>query len=234
MRIVAALKVQSVDASSASSSDGELRAVSTSRRRSGPSYDIRHRVTTGENCAMNVRGRTRRAPLHHPPTQRYANSNANRCFRVSEAIRHVKCKPLDIQRFEDGMNCGRARNDSISARALRMPYRLLAASEMAEFLRALAHPRRIQILEELRGGERDVASLAKAVELAHSSVSQHLMVLRARIVAERREGRRVFYGLRSEALADWLVRGMDFLPPMDQQTDDLRKAIKKAKSKWSG
>ena len=116
-----------------------------------------------------------------------------------------------------------------------MPYRLLAASELAEFLRALAHPRRIQILEELRGGERDVASLAKAVKLAHSSVSQHLMVLRAhRIVAERREGRRVFYRLRSEELADWLVRGMDFLPPMDQQTDEVRKAIRKAKSKWSG
>ncbi len=115
-----------------------------------------------------------------------------------------------------------------------MPYRLLAASELAEFLRALAHPRRIQILEELRRSERDVASLAKATELAHSSVSQHLMVLRAhRVVSERREGRRVFYRLRSEQLADWLVQGMDFLLPMDQQTDEARKAIKKAKSKWS-
>ena len=115
-----------------------------------------------------------------------------------------------------------------------MPYRLLAARELAEFLRALAHPRRIQILEELRAGERDVASLAEATTLAHASVSQHLMVLRAhRVVGERREGRRVFYRLRSEALADWLVRGMDYLPPMDRQTDEVRKAIKKAKAKWS-
>jgi len=115
-----------------------------------------------------------------------------------------------------------------------MPYRLLAASELAEFLRALAHPRRIQILEELRKGERDVASLARATELAHSSVSQHLMVLRAhRVVSERREGRRRFYRLRSEELAVWLVQGMDFLSHMDQQTDEVRKAIKKAKSKWS-
>jgi DNA-binding transcriptional ArsR family regulator len=115
-----------------------------------------------------------------------------------------------------------------------MPYRLLAASELAEFLRAVAHARRIQILEELRGGERDVASLAKSTGLAHSSVSQHLMVLRAhRVVTERREGRRVFYCLRSVELADWLVQGMDFLPPMDQQTEEVRKAIRKAKSKWS-
>ena len=115
-----------------------------------------------------------------------------------------------------------------------MPYRLLAATELAEFLRALAHPRRIQILEELRSGERDVASLAQVTGLAHSSVSQHLMVLRAhRVVAERRAGRRVFYRLRSEQLADWLVQGMDYLPPMDQQTNEVRKAINKAKSKWS-
>ena len=115
-----------------------------------------------------------------------------------------------------------------------MPYRLLAANALAEFLRALAHPRRIQILEEIRGGERDVASLAKATGLAHSSVSQHLMVLRAhRVVAERREGRRVFYRPRSEQLAEWLVQGMDFLPSMDQQTEEVRKAIRKAKSKWS-
>ena len=91
-----------------------------------------------------------------------------------------------------------------------------------------------QILEELRNGERDVASLARATGLAHSSVSQHLMVLRAhRVVAERREGRRVFYRLRSVELADWLVKGMDFLAPMNQQNDEVRKAIKKAQTIWS-
>ena len=115
-----------------------------------------------------------------------------------------------------------------------MPYRLLAARELADFLRALAHPRRIQILEELRGGECDVASLATSTGLSHSGVSQHLMVLRAhRAVRERREGRRVFYRLRSEDLADWLVDGMNFLPPMDEHASELRRAIKKAKSKWS-
>ncbi len=115
-----------------------------------------------------------------------------------------------------------------------MPYRLIAASELAEFLRALAHPRRIQIVEELRRGERAVTSLAKATDLAPSSVSQHLMVLRAhRVVTERREGRRVFYRLRAEELADWLVQVMDFLPPMARQSEEVRKAIKKARSKWS-
>jgi DNA-binding transcriptional ArsR family regulator len=60
------------------------------------------------------------------------------------------------------------------------------------------------------------------------------MVLRAhRVVVERREGRRVFYRLRVAELADWLVEAMDFLIPMNQQNAELRKAINKAKSKWS-
>ena len=115
-----------------------------------------------------------------------------------------------------------------------MPYRLLAANALGEFLSAIAHPRRIQIIEELRSGEIDVASLTKTLGVSHSNVSQHLAVLRAhRVVVERREGRRVFYRLRTTELAEWLVQGMDFLPPMDQGTDEVRKAIRKAKSKWS-
>jgi DNA-binding transcriptional ArsR family regulator len=89
-----------------------------------------------------------------------------------------------------------------------MPYRLLAVTELAEFLRGSAHPRRMQIIEEVQSGERDVVSMAKAMGLAHSSASQHLMVLRAhRVVADRREGRQVFYQLRSVELAEWLGQG---------------------------
>ncbi|MCA9259056.1 MAG: winged helix-turn-helix transcriptional regulator [Planctomycetales bacterium] len=116
-----------------------------------------------------------------------------------------------------------------------MPYRLLAARELAEFLRALSHPRRIQILEELRNAEHDVATLAHATGLAQPNVSQHLMVLRAhRIVAAQRQGRRVMYRLCSTDLADWLTQGMAFLAPLAQDNEDLRRAIRRAKSKWSG
>lgn len=115
-----------------------------------------------------------------------------------------------------------------------MPYRILAARELAEFLRAVAHPRRVQIIEELRNGEQDVASLARTAGLAQASTSQHLMVLRAhRVVAERREGRRVLYRLRADDIAEWLVHGFDFLPHMDQEANEVRKAIKKAKNKWT-
>ena len=44
-----------------------------------------------------------------------------------------------------------------------MPYRLLAANTLSEFLSAIGHPRRIQVIEELRSGELDAASLTKTL-----------------------------------------------------------------------
>ena len=115
-----------------------------------------------------------------------------------------------------------------------MPYRLLAANKLGEFLTAISHPRRIQIIEELRSGETDVGSLKKALGISHSNVSQHLAVLRGhRAVSERREGRHVFYRLRSLELAEWLVDGMRFLSEATQEIDEVRNALHNAKQAWT-
>ena len=114
-----------------------------------------------------------------------------------------------------------------------MPHRRLAARELGEFLGGIAQPRRIQILEELRSGPKDVGTLARTLELPQSNVSQHLAVLRAlRVVAEHREGRRVVYQLCSPRLAEWLVEGMQFLPAMTQQTDQVKEALVSARAAW--
>lgn len=111
-----------------------------------------------------------------------------------------------------------------------MPYRFLAASKLAEFLSAIAHPRRVQIIEELRGGETDVGSLKGTLGISHSNVSQHLAVLRAhRIVAERREGRQVFYRLCSSELAEWLVDSMRFVPEATEECEEVKNALRNAK-----
>ena len=115
-----------------------------------------------------------------------------------------------------------------------MPYRFLAASKLSEFLSAIAHPRRVQIIEELRSGERDVGSLKKTVEISHSNVSQHLAVLRAhRVVAERREGRHVFYRLCSSELAEWLVEGLRFVPEATEENEAVKSALQNAKLAWT-
>ena len=67
----------------------------------------------------------------------------------------------------------------------------------AEFFKALAHPVRIQLLEQLRHGEHSVQELQAALKLDQSTVSQQLAVLRARqVVAGRKEGTTVRYTVR--------------------------------------
>lgn len=115
-----------------------------------------------------------------------------------------------------------------------MPFRLLAASELSQFLGAIAHPRRIQIIEELCQGERDVGSLQRLLGISHSNVSQHLAILRGlRAVAERREGRQVFYRLSHHDLAGWLVSGLQFLPAAGLEAEQVQQALEQARTAWS-
>ncbi len=114
-----------------------------------------------------------------------------------------------------------------------MPHRLLVTKELAAFLGVLAHPHRIRIIEELRDGECDVKSLQDTLGISHSGVSQHLMVLRAhRMVAERRQGRHVFYRLRHTGMASWLLDATEFLE-QESETLELREAIRKARRAWA-
>ena len=71
----------------------------------------------------------------------------------------------------------------------------------SEFFKALAHPMRIQILEILREGERNVTELQEALVAEGSSVSQQLAVLRSKnIVDTRKVGTSVYYTVRDPAL----------------------------------
>jgi len=73
---------------------------------------------------------------------------------------------------------------------------------------ALAEPSRRQILDVLRGGERSVNELVERLGVSQPGVSKHLKVLReAGLVHVRPDGKRRWYGLRPEPLAevaDWL------------------------------
>ena len=64
----------------------------------------------------------------------------------------------------------------------------------ADVLRALAHPRRVQILHRLAGGPVDVGTLAAELGMSQPNASQHLAVMRAAGVVEaERLGREVRY-----------------------------------------
>lgn len=73
----------------------------------------------------------------------------------------------------------------------------------------LAEPRRREILDLLRAGERPVGDLVEAMGVAQPSVSKHLKVLRdAGLVVMRADAQRRLYRVRFEALAEldaWLA-----------------------------
>jgi DNA-binding transcriptional ArsR family regulator len=73
---------------------------------------------------------------------------------------------------------------------------------------ALADPSRRHVLDLLRGGERSVNDLVARLQLSQPGVSKHLRVLReAGLVEVRPEGRRRWYSLRAQPLAEvdeWL------------------------------
>lgn len=94
-----------------------------------------------------------------------------------------------------------------------MPSRLIVSRGLADLFRQLAHADRLRLIEELRNGEKDVTSLAMALSLPSSRVSQHLSLLRAHhLVEERRDGRNHFYRLAQPFVADWIL---DALPLVD-------------------
>jgi hypothetical protein len=67
------------------------------------------------------------------------------------------------ENFSEGCRAAIAGIKRALLRNFTVPYRLLAANKLREFLSAIAHARRIQIIEELRLGEKDVGSLTKTL-----------------------------------------------------------------------
>ncbi|HWJ32973.1 MAG TPA: metalloregulator ArsR/SmtB family transcription factor [Gaiellaceae bacterium] len=91
---------------------------------------------------------------------------------------------------------------------------------------ALAEPRRLQILDLLRDGERPVGELVDRVGLSQPAVSKHLRVLKdAGLVVSRTDAQRRLYRIRPEPFAeldDWLAAYRDlWTTHLDRLEDHL-------------
>ena|SRR6478752_3525697 len=76
-------------------------------------------------------------------------------------------------------------------------------SRSARLFHALSDETRLSILERLRLGERCVCELTDALDAAQSRLSFHLKVLKdAGLIADRREGRWMYYALNQGVLAE--------------------------------
>jgi len=71
--------------------------------------------------------------------------------------------------------------------------------DIMDILKALADENRLRALGALRGGELCVCQLIALLDLAPSTVSKHLTILRAaRLVESRKDGRWMYYRLSKE------------------------------------
>lgn len=113
-----------------------------------------------------------------------------------------------------------------------MKNRSKVAKELAELCKIAAHPDRIRIIETLHFGPKDVSSLAAALDISGSRVSQQLALLRAhRHVSEERRGRQHIYHLTQPKLAEWILDGLEFIETRPSSVSDAD--IEAARRYWS-
>ena len=73
----------------------------------------------------------------------------------------------------------------------------------ADLCKSLSDPKRLQIIQELRYGEKAVRELAGILGLKQSNTSQHLAVLRRiGVLTPRKEGNAVYYRLSDSKIAE--------------------------------
>lgn len=71
--------------------------------------------------------------------------------------------------------------------------------QLARVAEAFSSPKRLELIDILAQGERDVESLAKQVSMTVANTSRHLQILKnARLVETRKEGVRKFYALADD------------------------------------
>ncbi len=81
---------------------------------------------------------------------------------------------------------------------LEESYRILSA-----FCRTFSHPRRLQILSLLAGGEMSVGEIAERLGVSMANASQHLALMREKgVLLTRKQGQTVYYRVSTPLLLD--------------------------------
>lgn len=98
--------------------------------------------------------------------------------------------------------------DSVGARVKRAAKEegtlkdVLSSGKCAEFLKALAEPERLKLVQALRERAQSVSDLAALLDSEIGNVSHHLKILRQQgIVTNRRVGRTKIYSLSNQVFS---------------------------------
>ena len=106
--------------------------------------------------------------------------------------------------------------------------------ELTNITKALADENRIRILALLEDGELCVCQIAELLQLAVSTISQHLLMLKqGSLVESRKEGRWIYYRLPDKSapknVRDWVslaIRTFSEHERYHEDKRDLKKILK--------
>ena len=90
----------------------------------------------------------------------------------------------------------------------------------ADFLKALAHPLRLAMIEQLKNGEKSVGQLVSALNVEQSGISKHLAILRQVGILHSRQDKATVY---------YAVRDADIFNVLRPITDILGKKLRESK-----
>ena len=111
--------------------------------------------------------------------------------------------------------------------------------ETLNITKALSDENRVRALMMLTGGELCVCQIIEMLELAPSTVSKHMSILRqANLVESRKQGRWMHYSISGKDASaevkkaiDWLIAGLKKDPKIQQDKKKLLKLLKVDKEK---
>jgi ArsR family transcriptional regulator len=106
--------------------------------------------------------------------------------------------------------------------------------EVLDITKALADGNRLRVLMALTGGELCVCQIVELLQLAPSTTSKHMAILRqARLVESRKEGRWMYYRLpdrnASKAVKDavtWVRRHLAEAPQIVRDEKELQRILR--------
>ena len=75
----------------------------------------------------------------------------------------------------------------------------------AIILKALGHPTRLWVAEQLENGEKCVCELGESIDADYSTISKHLSVLKqAGVVEDEKRGKQVYYKLKVPCILKYM------------------------------
>jgi ArsR family transcriptional regulator len=110
----------------------------------------------------------------------------------------------------------------------------MCVRDVLDITKALADGNRLRVLMALAGGELCVCQIVELLQLAPSTTSKHMAILRqARLVESRKEGRWMYYRLpdrdASKAVKDavaWVHRHLAEAPQIVRDGKELQRILR--------